>query len=41
MCKLMSLFMNMDCMIGKEFEKGLSDLKREAEASVPAAAVAA
>lgn len=31
MGKVMSLFMNMDRMIGKDFEEGLAGLKREAE----------
>jgi uncharacterized protein YndB with AHSA1/START domain len=31
MFKLMGLFMNMDQMIGKDFEKGLANLKRVAE----------
>jgi hypothetical protein len=30
--------MNMDRMIGKEFESGLADMKRVAEAAVPFAA---
>jgi hypothetical protein len=29
--KIMSVFMSMDKMIGKDFEKGLSQLKAEAE----------
>jgi hypothetical protein len=29
--KLMSVFMSMDKMIGKDFERGLSQLKAEAE----------
>jgi hypothetical protein len=29
--KVMSLFMNMDKMVGKTFEQGLSDLKKAAE----------
>lgn len=42
--KAMSLFINMDRMIGGDFEKGLADLKRVSEsqartAAVPAAAV--
>lgn len=35
MCKLFSLFMNMDEMIGKDFESGLAELKRKAELTVP------
>ena len=31
MGKVMSLFMNMDKMIGKDFESGLADLKKQAE----------
>jgi hypothetical protein len=31
-CKLMGLFMNMDKMIGSQFEKGLADLKSASEA---------
>lgn len=31
MGKLMSVFMNMDRLVGKDFEKGLANLKREAE----------
>ena len=31
MQKLFGLFMNMDAMIGKDFEKGLSAIKRVAE----------
>jgi carbon monoxide dehydrogenase subunit G len=31
-CKLMGLFMSMDKMIGTQFEKGLADLKKAAEA---------
>jgi hypothetical protein len=31
--------MNMDRMIGKEFEAGLADMKRVAEAAAPFAAV--
>jgi hypothetical protein len=31
MMKVMSLFMNMDSMIGADFEKGLAALKAEAE----------
>ncbi|MEQ1834198.1 MAG: SRPBCC family protein [Candidatus Eisenbacteria bacterium] len=39
MAKVMSLFMNMDSMIGKDFEKGLGRLKSLAEgAPAPAAA---
>ena len=37
-CKAFSLFMNMDRMIGKEFENGLADMKRVAESAVPVAA---
>jgi hypothetical protein len=41
MCKAMSLFMNMDKMVGKEFENGLAELKRQAEsADRPAVALA-
>jgi uncharacterized protein YndB with AHSA1/START domain len=36
MCKAFSLFMNMDRMIGDDYEKGLTELKRQAEA-LPAA----
>jgi carbon monoxide dehydrogenase subunit G len=32
-CKLMGLFMNMDKMVGRQFEKGLADLKAAAEAA--------
>ena len=32
-CKMMGLFMNMDKMIGSQFEKGLADLKAAAEAA--------
>jgi hypothetical protein len=32
-CKLMGLFMSMDKMIGRQFEKGLADLKSAAEAA--------
>jgi len=39
MCKLFSIFMNMDEMIGKDFASGLAELKREAETAVPVAAV--
>ena len=38
--KAMTLFMNMDKMIGKDFEKGLADMKKVAEAA-PAAPAAA
>lgn len=38
MGKVMSLFMDMDKMIGKDFEKGLGNLKRLAESAPPAAA---
>ncbi|HRI66721.1 MAG TPA: SRPBCC family protein [Polyangium sp.] len=39
MGKVMSLFMDMDKMIGKDFEKGLADLKKVSEtAPAPAAA---
>jgi hypothetical protein len=39
MSKAMSLFMSMDKMIGKDFEQGLADMKKVAEAApVPAAA---
>ena len=31
MGKVMSLFMDMDKMIGKDFEAGLASLKKEAE----------
>ena len=31
MAKLMSVFMSMDKMIGKDFEEGLANLKRRAE----------
>lgn len=37
-CKVFTLFMNMDRMIGKEFEAGLADMKRVAESAVPVAA---
>jgi uncharacterized protein YndB with AHSA1/START domain len=37
-CKMFSVFMNMDRMIGKEFETGLADMKRVADAAVPLAA---
>jgi uncharacterized protein YndB with AHSA1/START domain len=36
MCKAFSLFMSMDRMIGDDYEKGLAELKRQAEA-LPAA----
>jgi hypothetical protein len=32
-CKLMGLFMSMDKMCGRQFEKGLADLKSAAEAA--------
>jgi hypothetical protein len=32
-CRLMGLFMNMDKMIGSQFEKGLADLKAASEAT--------
>ena len=32
MFRLMGLFMNMDRMIGKDFEAGLANLKKAAEA---------
>ncbi len=38
--KAFSVFMNMDKMIGNDFEKGLSQLKAVAEAAAPAAAAA-
>jgi hypothetical protein len=38
-CKAVSLFMNMDNMIGAEFEKGLTALKGIAEQNEPVAAV--
>ncbi len=31
MMKIMHLFMNMDKMVGKDFEEGLSNLKANAE----------
>ncbi|MEO8733254.1 MAG: hypothetical protein ABI373_02880 [Flavobacteriales bacterium] len=31
MGKVMSLFINMDKMIGKDFESGLADLKKQVE----------
>ena len=38
MAKVMTLFMNMDSMIGKDFEKGLGRLKTVTEtAAIPAA----
>jgi uncharacterized protein YndB with AHSA1/START domain len=37
-CKTFTLFMNMDRMIGKEFEAGLAEMKRVAESPVPVAA---
>src|SRR5207248_11590134 len=37
-CKIFSLFVNMDRMVGKDFESGLAQLKRESEAAVPVAA---
>ena len=40
MCKIFSLFMSMDRMIGKDFESGLTELKREAEMGVPISAMA-
>jgi uncharacterized protein YndB with AHSA1/START domain len=40
-CKMFSMFMNMDRMIGKEFETGLADMKRVAESAVPVAAALA
>jgi Polyketide cyclase / dehydrase and lipid transport len=41
MGKVMSVFMNMDQMIGKDFEEGLSNLKRISEAKAAAAVTAA
>lgn len=38
MGKVMSIFMDMDQMIGKDFEKGLAKLKQVAEAAPPPAA---
>jgi uncharacterized protein YndB with AHSA1/START domain len=38
MCKVFSLFMNMDHMIGDDYEKGLKELKRQAEMRSVAAA---
>lgn len=42
MSKVMSLFMSMDSMIGKDFENGLANLKQvaEAPAAIPAAGAA-
>jgi len=37
MGKAFSLFMNMDKMVGGDFEKGLADLKKQAEAKAQAA----
>ena len=37
MGKAMGLFMNMDQMVGKDFEKGLASMKTEAEAAAKAA----
>jgi uncharacterized protein YndB with AHSA1/START domain len=39
MFKLMGLFMSMDKMIGRDFEKGLADLKAVAEASAKSQAL--
>ena len=38
--KAMCLFMNMDTMIGGQFEKGLADMKKAAESAAATAAVA-
>jgi len=39
MAKVMTLFMSMDSALGKDFESGLANLKRETE-SAPAAVTA-
>ncbi len=39
--KVMCIFMDMDAMVGKDFEKGLASLKAESEAAAAAAAAAA
>lgn len=41
MCKLMGLFMNMDKMIGGQFDKGLADIKAISEAAHQATAAPA
>jgi polyketide cyclase/dehydrase/lipid transport protein len=41
MAKVMTLFMSMDSMLGKDFESGLANLKRVSEAAPPAPAAAA
>ena len=33
MMKVMMLFMNMDKVVGKDFEEGLANLKRETESA--------
>ncbi len=38
MAKVMSLFMSMDSMIGKDFDAGLANLKRLTDSAAPAAA---
>ena len=40
MAKVMTLFMSMDSMLGKDFENGLANLKRVSEATPPAPAAA-
>ena len=41
MAKVMAVFMDMDKMIGKDFEAGLADLKRISESPAAAASAAA
>jgi hypothetical protein len=36
MAKVMTLFMSMDRMLGRDFESGLANLKRVSEAAPPA-----
>jgi hypothetical protein len=36
MSKVMTVFMNMDTMIGRDFESGLANLKTVAEGAAPA-----
>jgi len=38
LCKIFSLFMSMDRMIGDDYDKGLAELKRQAEAAPAAVA---
>lgn len=36
--KIMTVFVSMDAMVGKDFERGLADLKRVSESAAPTAA---